>query len=453
MTFLNRNIKPGSTAQINYKFPSIENFTLSNGIKVYFLQRTDLPIVRIITQCECGSSCDPIEKKGLARLLSNCLDEGAGEFDALQLEEEFDLLGTQFNIDADDDIILFNLLALSDKIDRSLYLLSLILQSPHLNEKDFEREKRKTLTRLIQIKDNAEYIANRVFYQKIFGEKSFYAHPTLGYDFTVKNIFNEDVRSFYEQNFLPETTSIIAVGDISKQELTNQLEQYLSAWHSDHTFTERFYSGKKNPRKFYFVNKEGAVQTEIRIGHTTDTLNYSDYFKKMILNTAFGGQFSSRLNSNLREKNGFTYGISSSVSYLKFAGKISISTSVSTEITRKAVDEIFIEMEKIRDGLTNEEFTFAKSYLIKKYPLDYETNTSLAGRISSKLVLNLPDDHFENYLQKLSNVKFDEVNAISVDFIDPAESVVVLVGDKEEIKKQFDDKDLIELDHNGFEIH
>lgn len=453
MKTLNRKIKPDSAAEVDYKFPSIEHFKISNGINIYLLERTELPIVRIITQCDCGSSYDPLEKKGLARLVTKCLDEGAGEFDSLQLEEEFDILGTQFSIDSDDDSITLNLLTLSENIDRSIYLLSLILQSPHLKEENFNREKRKTLTQLLQIKDNAEYIANRVFYKMVFGQESFYSHPSLGYDYTVKNISVEDIKDFYNHNFFPDTTSIIIVGDISKIKLTTHLEKYFSSWRSIYKDIRRIYSEKRITQKYFFVDKKEASQTEIRIGHSTGLFNYSGYFKKMILNTAFGGQFSSRLNSNLRERNGYTYGISSSNTYLKHSGKISIGTSVATEITRKAVDEIFNEIEKIRKGLTADEFAFAKSYLIKKYPLDYETNSSIAGRISSKLILNFPDDHFENYLQRLNDVDLNDVNSSASDFINPKNCIVVLVGDKAAIKKQFNDKELIELDYNGFEIH
>lgn len=449
MTFINRNIKPEATAELDYEFPSFQKFTLSNGIKVFLLQRNDLPIVRIIAQIDSGSALDPIEKKGLARLLSNCIDEGAGEFDALQLEEEFDILGTQFQIDCSDDITSFNILTLTENIDRSLYLLSLILQSPHLSGQNFEREKRKVLTQLIQVKDNAEYIANRIFYQKIFGEKSFYAHPSLGYDYTVKEISNNDLLNFYKQYYLPSNLSMIVVGNISKEYLVDNLEKHFVKWKSTSLIKHENHSEAVTPQSYYFVNKKDAVQTEIRIGHTTGQLVYDNFFKKIFLNTVFGGYFASRLNKNLRESNGYTYGISSSNLYLKYSSKISIGTSVSSDVTRKAVDEIFFEINKIKYGLTGEEFESAKSYHIKKYPLDYETISSLANRISFKLQLNLPDDYFASYINKIKNTTLGKVNSIADQFIDEAKCVVVLVGSKKILMEQFADKNLIELDYNG----
>lgn len=449
MTFINRNIKPEATPELDYEFPSFQKFTLSNGINVFLLQRNELPIVRIIAQIDSGSAHDPLEKKGLARLLSNCIDEGAGEFDALQLEEEFDMLGTQFNIDCSDDITSFNILTLTENIDRSIYLLSLILLSPHLSEQNFEREKRKVLTRLIQVKDNAEYIANRNFYQKIFGEQSFYAHPSLGYDYTVKEISNNDLLHFYKQYYLPNNLSMIIVGNISKEQLVNNLEKYFVNWKSTSHIKQENYSEAVTSQSYYFVNKKDAVQTEIRIGHSTRQLVYDNFFKKIFLNTAFGGYFASRLNKNLRERNGYTYGVSSSNLYLKYSSKISIAASVSSEVTRKAVDEIFYEINKLKYGLNAEEFESVKSYHIKKYPLDYETISSLANRISFKLQLNLPDDYFASYINKIKDTTLGEVNSIADQFIDETKCVAVLVGSKEIITEQFADKNLIELNYNG----
>jgi len=449
MTLINRKIKPEATAELEYEFPSIQKFFLSNGIKVFLLQRYELPIVRIITQLDFGSSYDLFEKKGLARLLSNCIDEGAGEFDALQLEEEFDILGTQFHIDCSDDITTFNILTLTENIDRSLYLLSLILLSPHLNEQNFEREKRKVLTRLIQLKDNAEYIANRIFNRKIFGEQSYYAHPSLGYDYTVKEISNIDLINFYKKYYVPKGLSMIVVGNISKEHLVNNMEKHFAKWESTSHIKQEKHSEAVTSQSYYFVNKKDAVQTEIRIGHTTPLFDYDDFFNKIFLNTAFGGYFASRLNKNLRERNGFTYGISSSNLYLKSASKISISTSVNSEVTSKAIEEIFFEINKIQNGLTPEEFESAKSYHIKKFPLDTETISSLANRISAKLQLNLPDDYFYGYINKIKDTTFGEVNLVADQFIEETKCVVVLVGSKEVIKEQFADKYLIELDYNG----
>lgn len=452
MNFINRKIKPEAAAELEYEFPSIQEFVQPNGIKLFLLPRNELPIVRIIAQLDFGSSYDPFEKKGLAKLLSKCIDEGAGEFDAFQLEEEFDILGTQFHIDCTDDITTFNILTLTENIDRSIYLLSLILQSPHFSEQNFEREKRKTLTQLIQVKANAEYIASRVFYQKIFGEKSFYAHPSLGYDYTVKEITNSDLLNAYQQYFAPQNLSVIVVGNFSKENFLNDFGKYFAKWESTSHIKQAQHIEAVTSQSYYFVNKKDAAQTEIRIGHSTGKLDYDNFFKIIFLDTAFGGYFASRLNKNLRERNGYTYGISSSNLNLKYSGKISVGTSVSSEVTRQAVDEIFFEINKIKFGITAEEFESVKSYNIKKYPLSYETVSSLANRISFKLQLNLPDDYFNICLNKIKDTTFEEVNAFADKFIDESKCVVVLVGSKEVLKEQFADKNLIELDYNGLVI-
>jgi zinc protease len=178
------------------------------------------------------------------------------------------------------------------------------------------------------------------------------------------------------------------------------------------------------------------VQTEIRTGHLSSKRNEKDFLQKQIINLVLGGQFSSRLNLNLREKHGYTYGVHSRFNYFKEAGYFAVSTSVDIENTANALREIFSEINMIKEGITEEELRFTKSSLTKRFPSNFETYGQIASNISSKIIHNLPDDYFETYIQRVNSVSLEEVNKITVGSIYPDELITVLVGDSKKIIKQ-----------------
>ncbi len=431
-----RKNRPASSGEINFILPSVQTYQLSNGLKIYFSEKNELPLIRINFLVNNGSRFDPDNLKGLTNLLAMCIDEGAGKYDALQLADEFEMLGAQFSVSSDPDMSVLSLQVLRENYIPAIKLLASVITEPHLNENDFNREKRKVLARLEQVKAEPDYVADISFEYFLFGSDSPYAFPVLGIEPTVQNIEIESVRNLYQKNFSPFNSSVIVVGNIDLKSLQTELDIVFGNWNGKTTVEEPFVNLKKSGRKVFIINKMDAVQTEIRTGHLSSKRSEKDFFQKQIMNLALGGQFSSRLNLNLREKNGYTYGIHSRFNYFKEAGYFEVSTSVDVENTTNALREIYSEINKIKDGITEVELEFAKSSLMKRYPANFETYRQIAGNISSKIIHNLPDDYFETYIEKVNSVSLEDVNKITADSIHPAGLITVLVGDSNKILGQ-----------------
>lgn len=435
---LDRKIKPEMPQTLKFNPPGIEKLLLQNGLRVYFIKKDKLPLVRLSLVVNAGSRFDPENKKGLAYLTSMVIDEGAGEYSALQLSDEFDLMGTSFNISTDSDSINLTLQSLTENFEKSFELFSKVLLHPKFESEDFEREKKKLFTRIIQSKDEPEIIADQIFERVIFGRNNGYAFPVMGLENSVPNIELKNCLSHYKNYFLPKNSFLIIAGNIETQELFKLLEKYLIGWknlNNDRTENQSF---PKSTKKIFINHKADSVQTEIRVGHITPPRSMNDYFQRLLLNTILGGQFTSRINLNLREKNGFTYGANSSFRYLKDAAYFQISTSVGKENTVKALNEIEYELNEIKNGVTQKEVDFAKSSITKKFPMHFETYRQIVGSISTQVFFNLPDDYFDKYIDKINSVDKNQIDDAALKFLDE-NYTIVLVGDKNVIKQQLDE--------------
>jgi len=447
---LNRSNKPQPGNKINFDPPHFNKFKLNNGLEVYFLPKTELPIVRINLVLNCGSRYDPVNLKGLANLVSMCIDEGAGEYNALQLSDEIDLIGAHFSVYSDDDSIHITLQVLAEHFDKGFELFKKVLLSPHFNEKDFEREKRKVLTRLIQFRDEPEYLANTAFEFLLFGKGDPYASPIPGFDTTVNSISNNDLKNYYSSYFGAENAAIVVVGSINENELRSSLNIFSDEWNNNVKKKDFQNDLNLSDKRLFIVDKKDSVQTEIRIGHLTSKRNEEDYYNKLMFNLVLGGQFTSRINLNLREKHGYTYGASSRFNYYKDAGIFNVSTSVGIENTANALDEIFSELNEIKNGVNEEELQFAKSSIIRKFPANFESYGQVASNFVGKIIYGLLDDYFDTYIEKIKSVELQDVNEAANKNILTGSLLTVLVGDYEKISEQLKtDKygDIVKLDY------
>lgn len=441
--------KPELKNEIKFQLDSIATHTLENGLQLFYLRKEKLPMMRLNFVVEAGGKFDSLSKPGTARLTSQVIDEGADGISALELSDEFDLLGTDFSTSADNDFIIFSLQSLTENFDKSIELLSKVILKPDFPEKEFEREKKKLTVSIMQLKDDPEMIAEQIFDKIIFGNH-YYGLPVRGYPDTVENIFPDDIRNHYLKYFKAENSFIAAAGNISSEEFFLYAEKYFNKFSSS---SEKFLlpeSIETPDKKIFVYDKADSVQTEIRIGYLSGRRNLSDYFSKLLLNSIFGGQFNSRLNSNLREKKGFTYGINSHFIYHKTSGYFSISTSVSSENTFEAVKEILNEIQNLENGVTEEELGFAKTSLTRKFPLNFENYRQLTSNLSALAIHNLPLSYFNDYLQNLNLVTLEQVNK-QAKKLSHTDMKIILVGNKNTFENDFKNNgfDLINVNERG----
>ncbi len=431
-------LKPEIKGKISFKLPEIKRFSLDNGLRVLFVEKKNLPIVHLNLVTLGGSKLDPENKKGLSYLTSRLIDEGAGEYSALEIDEKMESLGTVFSSSVNQEVNNLTLLTLKENLDASLDIYSKIISSPRFERIDFEREKQKHLTKILQLKDEPSYIAGIVFDKQIFGSLP-YAFPTIGYVSDIERINNNDVISFYKQTINPGNSVLIVVGNISEKELSNMLNSYFGNWKYEKSDFDFPSDASKKQSKIYLVHKDDAVQSELRIGHLTSGRKTADFFDKSVLNLILGGQFSSRINLNLRENKGYTYGVSSSFDYKKEIGCFEVSTAVQSENTLPAIREIMKEIEGVRKSVTEEEVEFAKSYLIKRFPAQFETYSQISRNISSLFIYSLADNYFDDYIQNIEKTEVTSVLKAAQNNLFPDKCDIVIVGNKNiigpEVKK------------------
>lgn len=449
---LNRAVKPFPKEEISFSLPEIENFCLSNGLRVLHVKKDTLPIININLVFYAGSKYDPSGRKGLANLFGMVADEGAGIYDTLALSDELDTLGTSLNINRDSDSIYYSLQTLTEHYAKSLDLFCDVLLSPRFEDAAFEREKRKILTRILQIKDAPDELADIAFERIIYGDDNPYSHPVFGYADTVQQINNAEVKDFYKNFIFPSNGFLVCVGNITADHLKKSFEDKLNTWTIEGTNNFTLVNSKETAPKIYLLHKEGTVQSEIRCGHLTCKRNEMDYFPKSILNMILGGQFSSRINLNLREDKGYTYGALSRFNYHKDAAHFYVSTSVGAENTANALIEIDKEINKIKEGISDEELKFTKSSMIRKFPSNFETLRQISVNLIGKVVYGLKNDYFNTYIESVLNVTKEDVNKAAADNIFPENIKYVITGDKNIIRPQLKNimfADVVEINSDG----
>jgi zinc protease len=451
---ISRNKKPPQLRKLKFNLPVTVTFKLENGLPVYFVHKNTLPFLNLTLVADAGSKHDPAGKKGLSNLFAMTVDEGAGEYDSLQLSDEFEILGAGFNVSSDQDSAYFSLQILKDGFERGLELFSKIITESRMDEGDFKREQRKIMTRILQNRDEPDEIANEVFEKKIFGNNNSYAFPTIGYENDIEKISVQDVREFYNKILDPSKAFLVIVGDYDTGTLKTLLNKRLSGWKNKSSINTAPAFNSSNLPGLYIVDKKDSVQSEIRTGLISYKRCDYDFYARNILNLILGGQFTSRLNLNLRENKGFTYGIISRFIYLKSSAYFYVSTSVSSGNTGAALYEIFNELKKVRGGITKKELEFAKSSIIRKFPSGFETYNQIASNITAQIIHSLPDDYFKTYIDEIRSVTVERVLEAAENNIFPDKLTTVIVGNKEgiigQLEKNFN-QELTELDVKGEE--
>lgn len=451
---LNRSIKPEPGTDVHFKVPEFSRLHLNNGTDLIYIRKNTLPIISINVVSSAGSKLDPNEKKGLAVLTSSLADEGAGELDALKLSEALEFLGSSVSVHSDPDMMYYTLLTLTENFEKSLDLFRDIVVLPRFDEKDFERERKKAALRILQSKDNPGYIATSVFERLVFGNTP-YGLPEIGTEVTIPKIELRDIQMFHKTLITPDNSILIAVGNLDIQEMLDKLNRAFMEWSSYQPPIFEMTENESAKPGIYLVNKKDAAQTELRIGHLSSERNSRDYFAKMVLNNILGGQFSSRINLNLRENKGYTYGAHSGFSYNQQAAYFVVSAAVNIQNTAESVSEILYELDRIRRDVTENELRTARNSIIRKFPSQFETYGHITRSMINKVVFNLPDNYYEEFSSNIKSVELNDVIKAAVTNILPENLITVAVGDREIIKPQLESLHMgrvIELDSNGNQI-
>jgi zinc protease len=308
---------------------------------------------------------------------------------------------------------------------------------PTFPKDEIERQRRQRLTSLLQSRDDPPTIASLAFSRVLYGPTHRYGTATAGTAETIKALAPEDLRAFYGATFRPDNATLIVVGDIAPDKVMPLLESNFGGWKAPGAaLPKTTLPPVQEPaaREIYLIDKPGAAQTQIRIGWIGVARSTPDYFPIQVMNTILGGSFSSRLNMNLREEHGYTYGAGSGFDMRASAGPFAAAAGVQTDKTAEALKEFFVELNKIQQTVPADELARAKNYVALRFPGGFETTGDMSRRLEDMLVYHLPDDYFLKYVQSIQAVSAADVQRVAQKYIQPGRFVVVVAGDRKTIE-------------------
>ena len=429
---------PGPSASKGFQSPKFVKKSLANGLNVWVASWKTLPLVSVQLLMNAGSGDDPPGKSGLATLTATLLDKGTTTKTATELAELAENLGATFSAGAGSDRTATGFSTVSRNLEPSLELLGEMLKSPRFDAKDFSREQELQLNELASGPDNIGWIARRAFSAILYGADHPYGNPMDGSVETVKGLTLDDVKRFHADHLGPQGATLIVVGDADPDTLLPMVEKQLGGWkpQAKSPAARPESQAAIKPGVIYFVDKPGAVQSSISVGRRWADRSDARYFATLLGNRILGGDYLSRLNRNLRERNGFTYGASSNFQYRRSGSVWGVGTQVRGDATAPALKEAISELDGLSAGkpFTAEEVATAIGAEAKSFPESFESPGSIAAILNEMAEFNLPLDYMDTFLGKLQSTGADSIQKALAEVVKPEDRVILIVGDRKAVE-------------------
>lgn len=432
-----RNILPKPGPPPALKLPPIQKQKLANGLSVWIVEQHEVPLAQINLIVRAGAGADPVGKYGLASMTANMLDEGAGGKSALELADAIEFLGAQLGTSSTFDYSAVRLSTPTSKLADAMPLMADVVLRPTFAAAELERLRKERLTRLLQARDDPAAIIEAAFPRLVFGEKHRYGTAAAGAAAEAKAMTLDDIRGFHQRFYRPEHSTLLVVGDVTPAQVMPLLEPAFGSWKAAGAaipVPPVPAAAQLTKRRIYLIDKPGAAQSQIRIGWVGVPRATPDYPTLQVLNTILGGAFTSRLNTNLRETHGYSYGAFSGFEERISPGAFSARAGVQTDKTAEALKEFFNEFGGMLKPIPGDELDKAKNYVALGFPAEFETTGDLAQKMEEQVVHGLPDEYFPSYIRSVVQVGKPDVEKAAVQYIQPDKFAVVIVGDRKAIE-------------------
>lgn len=417
------------------KMNAVQKFSLKNGLPVIVYEKHEVPIVQILLVVKAGSVNESENQLGLAGMTANMMDEGAAGKSSLELSDAIDFLGASISTTGGLHSSSVSLRCAVSKLDESLKLFSDILLHPDFPQNELERLRKQYLTSLMQGYDQPRVIAAAAFSKYIYGDKHPYGRTSVGTEATLTSLTVDDLKKFYTTYYKPNNAYLVVVGDVAADKILAKLETVIGSWEKGAIPAVNFPKIKQvDGRKIFLIDKPDAAQSVIRIGKVGVERATEDYFPLLVMNTILGGSFTSRLNNNLREEHGYSYGAGSGFAFRLFAGPFIASADVQTNVTDKALHEFMKELQGIAKPVSDTELVRAKNYLALGYPDNFSNVSSIAGQLVDMVEYSLPENYFSQYIDKIMAVTKDDVRRVAKKYLDTDDLDIIIVGDKVKVE-------------------
>jgi zinc protease len=427
-----RSKPPALAPPPSLDLPAIQKRMLSNGLPVWVVETHEVPVVQINLVVFAGGGDDPAGRFGLASLTAAMLDEGAGSRSALEIADAIEFVGAALGTTSSFDASAIRLNVPVERLEDALPVMADVALRPMFPEAELDRLRQERITSLIQARDEPESISPLAFARLLYGPVHRYGTGATGTQSTLKGMTVADLKAFHGSHYLPANSALVVVGDVTADAATAQLEKQFGAWKGGAPGKRvPVATAPQRPRgEIVIVDKPGAEQSQIRIGWIGVARDTPDYFVLQVLNTILGGSFTSRLNQNLREKNGYTYGAGSRFDMRLAPGPFFAAAGVQTDKTADALREFYNELNAITKPVPEDELNKAKNYIVLGFPSEFETSGDLSARLEELLVYKLPDNYFEQYVARIRAVTAADVQQAATKYIQPSQFTVVAVGDR-----------------------
>lgn len=429
---------PGPSPSPAIQTPKFVRKSLPNGLDVWAAPWKTLPLVSVRLVIPAGTADDPKGKSGLASLTSSLLDKGTSTKTATELAEALDVLGVTLGAGTSADNTVMGFSTVSRNLEPALTLLGEVLTAPRFDANDFSRERDLQLAGLSQGPDSVNWIARRALPLLLYGEEHPYGNPADGYVRTVKSLTLDDVRAFHTTKLGPKGAILVVVGDVEPDALFTMLDKALGNWkpRGEEPSTRPAATVAAEPGVIHFVDKPGAVQSVLSVGRRWVDRSDPRYLATLLGNRILGGDFLSRLNNNLREKNGFTYGAGSAFRFRRSGSLWMVSTQVRADATAPALKEVLSELDSLAGGkpFTSEEIATAVGAEMKSFPETFESPGSIAGILEEMAEFGLPLNYLDTFLDKLEATKPETIGKVMADVVAPKERVVLIIGDRKSVE-------------------
>lgn len=430
VSLIDRTAEPPSGKSPEVNVPSVWKATLANGIQVYGIQNTELPLVELSLVINGGILQDKIDLPGVAGMVASVLPQGTKNKTPEELEEETELLGSSITMNAGREEMSVNVSALSRNFGKTTELLKEIILEPRWDTTEFALAQNRTKNAIIQSEAQPRSVAGLLFNKLLYGTDNIFGYSARGTKESISKINMNDLKNYYEKNFSPSVSKILIAGNISKEQALASLKPFETEWKSKEVKLNS-YPIPQSPDKsqIYFVDIPGSRQSVIYVGYLALERNNPDYVKADFVNYRLGGAFSSILNQILREEKGYTYGASSFFQEMKVKAPFVVATSVRSDATFESLKIIKDEMEKYRNGVNENDLQFIKNCMILSNALRFETNGALVEMLSTMSKYGLPDDYISKEENVIKNMTIEEHKAITDKYIIPDKMYYVIVGD------------------------
>jgi zinc protease len=440
---VDRSAPPPPGEAHTFRFPHFLRARLPNGLSVVAARLAGLPLVGIELISPAGAQYEPEGSAGTAALTAGLLDEGTARRSALEIAATVERLGGYLAAGADWDVGYLSTGLLASHRREGLDLLAEVAVTPTFPPNEIERLRRMRLSEIVRRRQDPGALADDRFQREVY-RGTVYAQPLYGTEESISRVDRESLLGFYQGHYGFAGSTLIAVGDFDPEELLREAEAVFGAAPPPALAGSPPIRPEIRPLPLqgvavHVVDRPGAAQTELRLGHVGVPRTHPDYVPLVMLNTLLGGKFTSRINLNLRERHGYTYGATSRFSTRQGPGPFTVAAAVETNAAAAAAREILHEMRRVREApVEPEEIAETAGYIVGVFPYSLQTVGDITRRLETITTFGLPDDYYDHYRELIAAVTREQIQEVARRHLDPERIAVVAVGPAEILEPQLE---------------